>query len=758
MTINTGTIKVLLCLEDNAFVDLGNGLRIQILPSIAYLATCQVHHFAAFIQDSATLVIWGDDPNQILEWGTRIEKQIALASSTYSKDHWGRKSVIVSEKAVGPDPGDEVDIKEEKPRRVAVLHSLLTALTLMLLLVAIGTGWRQIATETAYDKNMLRMAFLAVVPLQAWLGMFFFQTVVGCIAQLIGPINQTEANSKFYSGAAPVRTERRGQSLPHVTVQCPVFKEGLNMVIMPTIKSLKAAISMYEMQGGSANIFINDDGMQLLSEYDAQLRRDFYAENHVGWVARPKDNTDPNSGEPLFIRQGRFKKASNMNYGLTISTRVEEKLLAYHRSAAWTNADEEEAYASCLEDVLQEDDGRTWAEGNVRIGDYILLIDSDTRVPEDCFLDPVTEMELSPEVAIIQFPSGVLNVTHSFFENGISFFTSLVYTAICYVVSCGDICPFVGHNAIIRWRALQEVAMTEVAETPQGKVPAEKFWSENTVSEDFELALRLQTVGYIIRLAFYKGTEFKEGVSLTVYDELARWKKYAYGCSELLFHPFYHWPTRGPFTPTFRKFVRSGMPLASKIGIMSYIGTYYAIGSAYLLITLNFFLVGWYLPALDHYYIDSFRILFSIIIVFSGAGMISLAVLRYRTGEKSFLSALFQNLKWVLMLYIFFGGISMHVRGAILCHLFGIDIQWSATMKEAQDTAFFVEMGKLFRKFWATFAFCIIMIAAMVYCTEFAPVLWRINEFIAIFPLATTVFTHAMMPIALNPSLMLFTW
>lgn len=28
--------------------------------------------------------------------------------------------------------------------------------------------------------------------------------------------------------------------------------------------------------------------------------------------------------------------------------------------------------------------------------------------------------------------------------------------------------------------------------------------------------------------------EFKEGVSLTVFDELLRWEKYAYGCSELV--------------------------------------------------------------------------------------------------------------------------------------------------------------------------------------------------------------------------------
>jgi hypothetical protein len=68
------------------------------------------------------------------------------------------------------------------------------------------------------------------------------------------------------------------------------------------------------------------------------------------------------------------------------------------------------------------------------------------------------------------------------------------------------------------------------------------------VSEDFDMALRLQTSGYILRLAAYAGQGFKEGVSLTVYDELARWEKYAYGCSELIFHPVKYWFVRGPFT------------------------------------------------------------------------------------------------------------------------------------------------------------------------------------------------------------------
>lgn len=65
------------------------------------------------------------------------------------------------------------------------------------------------------------------------------------------------------------------------------------------------------------------------------------------------------------------------------------------------------------------------------------------------------------------------------------------------------------------------------------------------MSEDFEMSLKLQCNGYIIRLAAWAGDGFKEGVSLTVYDELARWEKYAYGCNELLFHPIRKWLWKG---------------------------------------------------------------------------------------------------------------------------------------------------------------------------------------------------------------------
>ncbi len=51
---------------------------------------------------------------------------------------------------------------------------------------------------------------------------------------------------------------------------------------------------------------------------------------------------------------------------------VEERLSLIQRPADWTQADEAQAYERCLKEALEEN-GRAWADGNIRVGDYILL-------------------------------------------------------------------------------------------------------------------------------------------------------------------------------------------------------------------------------------------------------------------------------------------------------------------------------------------------------------------------------------------------
>jgi hypothetical protein len=87
-----------------------------------------------------------------------------------------------------------------------------------------------------------------------------------------------------------------------------------------------------------------------------------------------------------------------MNFGNRLSLRVEEIMDEIRpmppaddpEAAAkwfWSAEDENEVYDQALATALEESEGVAWGGGNIRIGELILIIDSDTRVPEDCFLD-----------------------------------------------------------------------------------------------------------------------------------------------------------------------------------------------------------------------------------------------------------------------------------------------------------------------------------------------------------------------------------
>lgn len=752
MTINTGIIKAFTSWSPDAVdVPLGNGQRIQMVHSMDYVAYCRKAQNAAFVKDQGLLVVWDDEALHLISRAVEIEKELMKlvwsapddAEAIAAKASRPGQKMITRAAPLGYDKEGQVLAKE---RPIKIMNSFLLALTLAIIMLSLGAALRQVSIEVLSDGFWPRLGILGLYPVQIFFSLFFAQVIFGSLAQIMGPIRQLEGNSKFFSAELPPRL--RNVALPHVTIQCPVYKEGLHAVIAPTVRSLKAAMTTYELQGGSVNLFINDDGLQLLDAAERRARIDFYADNNIGWVARPPH------GEKGFQRRGKFKKASNMNFALHISNTVEDLLARLWRGPDWTNAHESRAYSAALKTAIARTGGGVaWADGNIRIGDYILLVDSDTRVPVDCLLDAVSEMQLSPEVAILQFSSGVMQVVHNFFENGIKFFTDMIYSAIRYTVANGDASPFVGHNAILRWTALQAVSY-------QDADGYEKIWSEAHVSEDFDMSLRLQSAGYIIRLAAWAGEGFKEGVSLTVYDELARWEKYAYGCNELLFNPLRLWLTRGPLTRLFWQFLTSGIPLASKVTIVAYIGTYYAIAAAWILTTVNYFMVGWWQASLDRYYVDSWQVWFSIIIVFNGLGNLGLAVMRYRVNEKRLLYALYENFKWTVMMAIFLGGLSLHLSAAILAHMFEIDMVWGATAKEFAFSNFFIEVPKVLRKFKVSIVLSLSFVGVMVFLatSPVVPYGWEIRDFVAILPMATVATSHVLLPIALNPALMTFSW
>ncbi|QSZ28760.1 hypothetical protein DSL72_003265 [Monilinia vaccinii-corymbosi] len=624
------------------------------------------------------------------------------------------------------------DIEAQTPpeRPFLLLHAGVIGFAMTLVVFVEMLCASRLITEYEWDGGVLRFALVAVIPFFVAFSLFFMIVIAGSLFQLFGPLTYVRKNSQFYSAKPPKRGRYPDLELPHITIQMPVYKEGLKGVIIPTVTSLLAAIRYYEAQGGSASIYVNEDGMQTVPPDLAEARKTFYELNNIGYCSRPKHTHSKKKwyqGKKVqdnpegFQRKGQFKKASNMNYCLSFSIRVEDELLRLIAKKASeegrpegdiTPDEEDVLYKQALATCLEQDEGRTMAGGNVRIGDIILIIDSDTRVPEDCLLLGALEMHESPEVAILQHASGVMQVAHNPFENGITYFTNLIYMSITFAVGNGDCAPFVGHNAFLRWKAVQSVAYEEDGEL--------KFWSDDHVSEDFDMSLRLQMAKFIVRLATYHEGGFKEGVSLTVYDELARWEKYAYGCNELVFNPIYKW-WRGPFTKLFMRFLWSDIKLTSKITILAYIGTYYAIACAIPLALANYIMVGWFNDSLDQFYLTSWKIFVGMAVVFNVLSPLAFAMLRHRLGEKVFVSSIVETAKWTPMFILFFGGISFHLLTAILCHFLSIKMEWTATAKEVEAGGFRIGLDKIFRDFKWMYLCIVPITGGMIYLGAFAP-------------------------------------
>ncbi|OCK77120.1 hypothetical protein K432DRAFT_418823 [Lepidopterella palustris CBS 459.81] len=721
--------------------------------------------FMCLIRQEKIALVWSHTVENIMAQGADVESKLMgtlWGSAIQEQDHR-----IAFQQGAGNDSGYETpvyskggdtdlfdktyfEIDDEEatkaPKRPFLLtQSLMVGLTVCLIIFVESLAVRNIVIEihTLGTVALPRLALLATLPLFVFFALFFFVILIGSAFQLFWSAQGIkEGNSKFYSARAPRKERHRNLKLPHISIQMPVYKEGLKGVIVPTVASLMAAIKYYENEGGTASILVCEDGMQVIKPELAESRQRFYKLNNIGWCARPPPGKDG------FVRAGKFKKASNMNYALNFSIRVEDELQRLLKTRAnelgcseedLTLEQENEMYDQAMKTILSNDNGRTWAGGNVILGEIILLVDCDTRVPVDCLALGAMEMTESPEVAIIQHASGVVQVIHSVFENAITYFTNLVYLSIRIAVGSGDYAPFVGHNAFLRWKAVQSVSFKENG--------VEKFWSENHVSEDFDISLRLQIAGFVVRLASYDHGEFKEGVSLTVFDELLRWKKFAYGCSELMFNPLRTWLWRGPFSKLFRTFLWSNMKISSKFTILGYIGTYYAIGAALPLSIINYFLTGWYADTLDHYYLASWKMLVGTLFVFNVISPITFAWFRYRMGERTFIWLLFEGMKWMPIFLIFFGGMSWHISSALLAHLLSLNIEWSSTAKELEATNFFISMDKVFKTFRWMLLFMVPLIGGMIYLACSAPRGWRIQDFTSIVPLANQVGAHMLLPL-----------
>ena len=185
MTMKTSVIQTFLRSSNLPYVPLSEGLRLQVIPDMSFLSRCQKHHFAAFVQNPGMLVVWDDDPEHITDRAEKIEQQLVgmIWRSEGMKDEGDYKTALAKSTFTSKAPTINVNAKEmfedgsepdrqfsDKPRRILLFQPVLMAITSILVILAIGVGWRKIAIEVKVDHKIMRCLLLVVVPMQIWLG------------------------------------------------------------------------------------------------------------------------------------------------------------------------------------------------------------------------------------------------------------------------------------------------------------------------------------------------------------------------------------------------------------------------------------------------------------------------------------------------------------------------------------------------------------------------------------------------------------
>ncbi|KAG1820067.1 glycosyl transferase family group 2-domain-containing protein [Suillus variegatus] len=789
--------------DADASIYIDSDTKIQVFDSMNLLPRAEKEQCAAFIRDERVIVIWADSFDSIiplcreleeklikLVWRLRheithvsntppsnaasvvasdanlVERDAVLteaipvtekernnvhSKSSQKTSRWGWSWRVSPEKR-GAHP-EEYDLEKagssgnKGSRPIRLYAPFYCGLATALSIFFIGSGVSILLAEWLLDNNYNRFILLVTSPFLFCISLFFCLQLVGNLSLALGPVAQYHENSKYYSALPPPPNKEVDAALPHITIELPVFKESLEHTISPSVFSIKKAMQTYARQGGTSAIFVHDDGLQLISPKEREERIAFYSDHNIGWVARPKHDSAPGG----FKRAGRFKKASNMNYGLALSLKLEKHLKVLEDAEQRGELDSSEY--ECLEDMalaLAIEEVLMRVVGSGSPGQAM----GDTIVPEDCFRDAARELAESPDVGIIQHESDVMQVAHHYFENGIAHFTRRINKCISIGCANGEVAPFVGHNAFLRWSALQDAAFID---PDDGK---KKIWSESNVSEDFDMALRLQLKHYSIRWASYSKGGFKEGVSLTVDDELNRWQKYSYGCNELIFNPLIHWWKMGPIAKQLRIFVWSGAPVHYKLSMMAYMFSYYGIAASAILSLVNYLLLGFQVEV-DGFFLHSFEVWLACTVVFPGAGNLGYTLLEYRLGHRNILASAIENVTWIPFFFFFFGGLSIHLSQALLSHLFSYNITWGATKKEVERSNFFIEVPRIIKRFRVSLILCIIVGAGMIILsTSLVPAGWQVDstDWAVILPLAIVVGSHILFPIVLNPWLMIFSY
>jgi hypothetical protein len=125
-------------------------------------------------------------------------------------------------------------------------------------------------------------------------------------------------------------------------------------------------------------------------------------------------------------------------------------------------------------------------------------------------------------------------------------------------------------------------------------------------------------------------------------------------------------------------------------------------------------------------------------------------IVRRRLRSQSLKDSAIQIATWTPLIVLYFSGISFHLSKALLCHFFGVNMEWTATAKELETTGFFIGMDRIAKDFKYMYGTIFLIAGGIIYLGKYAPYGWTITDWTAIFPLALQLVCHFLLPLALG--------
>ena len=525
-------------------------------------------------------------------------------------------------------PGNKSSSRPAEPLSIAKYASSVAML--------VTFGWVVALLYIAiWDNNNIgRVLVEAILALISFFGLFWnTYFIVSSIAKCFIPAKAFKTNTKYCS-IIP-ETKHPDASWLNVTIQIPVYKESLQEVMIPTLKSCMKAREHYieNSQGAHCNIVICDDGMMAFlrnnfaaaemlwdavlkskgrsvklskilktvprasqnhlrgmrskNVYEVFHRMLFYYHYNIGFVARSTVD-----------RRGKFKKASNLNSHLQLALGAQQ--VADSEDIPFADA--------LLREAFNSDGSRQIMFGNnVKIGHLICINDADARMAETVIIKTVPEFLNDPSLGFTQHATKTMTEQRgeSYFTNMLSVYTDALYQGhflLSSIMGCHP--PLVGHSIFLRTEAVKQCGRMRMLRNAQRWLtniglqflPVDQvgfsnlhanskaeYWSESHVSEDFELMIHLYNLGFNGRYCAYPDCEFEEGITRTFDEEAGRHRKFALGAHELVFNPFQEMVGHGIFTPLFRTFMTCDIPSYYKIFLTAYLCSY-SSGGTYLIV------------------------------------------------------------------------------------------------------------------------------------------------------------------------------